>query len=755
MPFDRFFIGYTDTNASLETDLRPWLIPDNAFAQMDNVYAFRGRIRKRFGGVLMDPSPLKSRFRVNIGTTDGAGNFSGTIPGTVIIGRIGIQFSIGSEIFTVYQAGTPAVMLDTGTATVKTFNTTSGAVVINGATAATDVYYYPGLPVMGLDLYQSGAINNQPTYGFDTQFAYLYTPGSGWNRSNTGANPVWHGDDLNFFWVTTWRGSSDSIATMFVTNFQATIPAATPATDDPIWYFNGSWTSITPFYAPAGGVVGSGPFVQTSRLIVAFKDRLILLNTIENNGSGTTAQYRNRARYCHNGSPLSTNAWYEPGQTDSGGNRADGGGFIDATTEEQIISAEFIKDRLIVYFERSTWELAYTGNQVLPFVWQKINTELGSESQQSTVPFDKEILTIGNTGVHACNGANVQRVDNKIPDKIFEIIDKNSGVQRVAGIRDYYVEMVYWTFPSIEQNADEKFPTKVLVYNYKTGTWSFNDDCITAFGYFEQQEDTTWANATYEWQEANFTWNSGIQQAQFRQILAGNQQGFVFIVNPDISRNAPVMQITNIGVSGNYTQLTIIDHTLNDGDFIAIENAQGVTGLNNNIYQIALVYTAPGVVDTNKVNLISAPFSGTYTGGGLATRVSNIIIKSKQWNPYVGQDRNFYLHKIDFCIQKTEDGEITVDYSPSSTSLSMINAGVATGTLMGTGILQTSPYALYPLEQEQERLWHPVYFQTTGQCVQLYMTMSITQITNPDISWEDFQLEGMILYCNPTSQRLE
>ena len=58
------------------------------------------------------------------------------------------------------------------------------------------------------------------------------------------------------------------------------------------------------------------------------------------------------------------------------GNIADGGGYIDASTEEQIVSAEFIKDRLIVYFERSTWELAYTGNEVLPFVWQKINTEL-------------------------------------------------------------------------------------------------------------------------------------------------------------------------------------------------------------------------------------------------------------------------------------------------------------------------------------------------------------------------------------------
>ena len=52
------------------------------------------------------------------------------------------------------------------------------------------------------------------------------------------------------------------------------------------------------------------------------------------------------------------------------------GNAIDAATQEAIVSAEFLKDRLIVYFERSTWELVYTGNQIYPFTWQKINTEL-------------------------------------------------------------------------------------------------------------------------------------------------------------------------------------------------------------------------------------------------------------------------------------------------------------------------------------------------------------------------------------------
>ena len=95
----------------------------------------------------------------------------------------------------------------------------------------------------------------------------------------------------------------------------------------------------------------------------------------------------------------------------------------------------------------------YTGNQVLPFIWQKINTELGAESTFSVVPFDKVILGVGNVGIHACNGANVERIDDKIPDEVFRIHNENEGVQRVYGIRDYDVEMVYWTFPSQEENS--------------------------------------------------------------------------------------------------------------------------------------------------------------------------------------------------------------------------------------------------------------------------------------------------------------
>lgn len=744
MAYDRFLIA--PINTGLENDLKPWLIPDDAFETLENAYVFRGRVRKRFGSRFMGATggvqaQLSSRLSINIGSTNGAGNLSVTVPGSIF--KVGQLFSIGSEILTVAVVGTPAVLLTTGSSATHTYNTSTGAFVVTGASINTIVYFYPAEPVIGLTQYQVGAINNQPSYAFDTQFAYKFDSTlNKWIRSVSGGNPVFHGTNSQFFWSYNWRGITPNLKSLFVTNFNTTIP--TPAgTDDPMWSFDGTtWSN----FSTSTIFLTDGSYVQTARIIIGFKNRLLLLNTIERSAGGVNTAYVNRCRYSFNGSPFADNAWLQPKNTNAGTSAA-GAGFIDAPTEEAIIGAQFIKDQLIIFFERSTWSLVYTGNQILPFVWQKINTELGSQSTFSTVPFDKVVLAIGNTGVHACNGSNVERIDTKIPNQVFEIFDKATGVARVAGIRDYFTEMVYWTFPQDNQTTTQPFPTGVLVYNYKNNSWALNDDTITCFGYFEQQTALTWDTAFMTWEQATFSWDSGSTQAQFRQVIAGNQQGFVYLVDTESTRNAAARQISRMQQSGTNVILTIIDHMFNVGDYITIENAQGVTGLST-IYEV-------NAKTVNTVTLAGAAFIGTYTGGGTSALISPIVIKSKQWNPYVTQNRNVYLAKIDFCVATTTDGEVTVDYFPSSSNLSLYQAGINTDTIVGNNILETSPYASVSLEQFQSRLWHPVYFQGDGEFIQIEIFMSDTQLRTRAIAWSDFQLEGMTLYTTPTSSRMQ
>jgi hypothetical protein len=754
--FDRFFIA--PFQSGYQTDVRPWLLPEDAFAQLNNCYVYHGRVIKRFGGVLMGSGAdstltqqLFSRLRVQIGTIT-TGALTVTVPGNRF--EAGQQFSILDEIFTVPTTGTPVVMLTTGATTTHTYNTSTGQVVFSGSPApdTTPVWWYPADPVMGLTVYEVGATNNQPTYAFDQQFAYVFNNGY-WQRSSTGGNPVFRGTNSQFFWTTNWEGATPNVKVMFVTNFNASLP--NPAvTDDPMYTNNnGTWATFTPYFLPAGGATSTGPYVTTCRIILPFKGRLLLLNTVENNNTGMptiNTQYGARCRYSWYGSPFATQAWYEPNQEDNVPNVAAGGGFVDAATDEVIIGAEFIKDRLIVWFEQSVWELAYTGNEIQPFIWQKLNTEYGSQSTFSTIPFDRQILAIGENGIHACNGSNVERIDQKIPKWVFNIRNTNSGIYRVNGIRDYYQQCCYWTYPDTTQPANATFNNKVLLYNYENNTWAENDDCITCFGVFEQTTSLTWATWTETWAESGWSWSSGSEQSNFRQVIAGNQQGFTFVVNPDCSRNAPVMQISSITVTAPGTlTLKIYNHTLTDSTFIAIENAQGVTNLNNQSYFVTYV-------DTNTIEIIEPlGFSGTYTGGGLATRISQIQILSKQWNPYVTGDRNFYLHKIDFGVEKTSLGEIELDYYPSYTNLSMVSAAASTNCLIGSGILETTPYSAVPLEQMQTQLWHPMYLQTEGESIQIYLYLGLFQLATLGIAWERFMLHGMILYTTRTSQRLQ
>ena len=752
MAYDRFLIA--PIAHGLQTDLKPFLIPDDAFAQLSNAYIFRGRVKKRFGSTTGSTDELVNhgRLAINISTITGtSGTFSVTVPGNVF--KVGQQFVIGTEIFTVTVAGTPGVMLTTGTSTVHTYNTTNGALVITGAPAGQQVYFYPAEPVMGIALYENGPLNNQPTFVFDTQYVYQYN-GTQWLAFGPSVTPFatyWQGGNDAYFWDCTWQGVTPGLTAFFTTNFNATI--GTPgATDDTMWVYNGTWNAFTPQFLTAGNKVIS------ARIIVSFKNRLLLLNTIEQNAAGNlNTAYIQRCRFSQNGSPLQGTlplcapAWLEQTQALS-----QGAGFIDATTEEAIVTAEFIKDRLIVYFERSTWEIVWTGNNMQPFIWQKINTELGSESTFSTVPFDKVILTVGQTGIHACNGANVERIDTQIPDQVFNITDKTAGTIRVTGIRDYFNEMVYWTFPSDTDTSSVQYCNQVLAYNYQNNTWAFFDDSITALGYFfgASVSGQTWAETLTPWSATNYPWNSGSISAQFRDILAGNQQGFLFIINNDVSWNAPSLQISSVSYNAPYVNMTIIDHNLAVGDWVTVENCQGSTNLNNTNILVEVV--AGNVVSFSSGTATPITLVGVYTGGGTLAKVSNVQILSKEWNPYLNKGRNFYLAKIDFGVTKTTNGQITVDWYTSTSQLSMLDAANGNQSEMGTNILETSPYPanLVPLEQTQDRLWHPVYFQADGSSVQIYMHFTNAQMANTDVTWSDFELQGMVLHVMPTGERI-
>ncbi len=743
MPTDRFFIAPLDADSGLQRNVKPWLISDKAFSTLNNAYVFRGRVRKRFGSRWLGNTQAETRLRVNIGTVPGGGNFVGTTPLSagvpIVTPAVGQMFSIGNQVFTVNVLGSPANMLRSDeNAFAATFDTTTGAVnIVTTIGIGLPVYYYPALPVMGLISYESGNAVAEQLIAFDTRFSYQYA--NGWERLDVETTPgaaFWTGDDSQFFWGYTYFGSDAFTKLLFVTNFNELEPLSMR------YLSGGEWNAFAP-------LVTATDRMFAARILVPFKNRLLAFNV----WTGAVLpgdNYINRVLWCQIGSPIAVDAWRQdiPGK----------GGGLDAPLSEAIVTVEFIRDRLIVFFERSTWELVYTSNQALPFAWQQINTELGAESTFSVVPFDKVAIGIGNVGIHACNGTNVERIDDKIPDEVFQIHNIDGGVERVYGIRDYYTEMIYWTFPSTEASADYPFPNRVLTYNYKNNTWAFNDDSITAFGYFQSNVSILWSSTTVDWSDP-VPW-SGDVQPQFLQVIAGNQEGFTFIIDSTITTNASVLQITDITVVDNIVTFTVINHNLSVDEYIFIQDIVDSTGnltlLNQGIFQV--IDSVANPITPNQFSIIwDSPIVlvGIYDGDGLIARVSKLDIVTKEYNFYAQQGRNALVSKIDFMVDRTGGGQMQVNYFASTSDVNLLDEAAITGALIGTGNLDTFPYPTLPYEATSTRLWHPLYVSLDGEVCQLQLTMNDEQMRNPDVREADFALHALVFSAQPSSGRLQ
>ncbi len=490
---------------------------------------------------------------------------TGTAATTVTVGLNTTSFTAYSSAGTVN--GT-FVNYDTGEVN---FTFTAGGTPGGGISVEADYGYFPCIPVMGLPNRELNAINEEQTVAFDTIYSYQFNNTSGQFQELTSATATtWSGSDAQFFWGTNYWQNADNSQYYWATNFKSGLNA------DPIRVYDGTdWYTFAP-------TTGGSDAMHQCLMLIPYKGRLVALNTFEGASLGGAIQFAQRARWSQNGAPVSSvpsgtaPTALQEWRSDVKGR----GGFVDCPTNEHIVSAEFIRDVLIVGFERSTWVLRYTGNEILPFVWERINRELGCESTFSMVAFDRGILAVGDKSINSCNGNSVERIDESIPDEVFEIHNDNDGPRRVHGKRDFFERLVYWTFPDASTNT--KFPDKLLVFNYHNYTWALFNDSFTTLGQWQRFNDITWADlAGTTWQEANFSWVSARLQSQFPSIIAGNQQGFVLILNQDTA-NKESLHISNAVGGTGAVRLTVTDHNLQDDEWVVVNGIIGTGGLELN-----------------------------------------------------------------------------------------------------------------------------------------------------------------------------
>ena len=767
MTYRPFYISGFESDSGLDQYYESFLIPEKAFPRLEDAYCWRGRIVRRRGFDLLgrlrrflDDFALPNTIAgATYSVADVLSSFRANEPNAEIqIGTFELTIDPGGPNETIYNdATTPGILTYvSGPFTISdgTINYITGAISLTfivqpgaGGTVTADIGYYPALPVMGLRTRElSNLIDDEQLIAFDTIYAYRYLAGNFEELPST-TPTTWNGLNYQFFWTTNYFSNATGDI------FWATNNNATGGTRDPIRYYDGvTWTTFAP-------TINGANELHQCLCLIPYKDRLLALNTWEGATLNAAANFPQRIRFSQNGDPTDqTNGWRD----DIVGR----GGYIDVPTNEMITSVEFLKDVLVLKCERSSWKVIYTGNETLPFIVQKINAELGAESTFSLVPFDRGVYAVGNVGITTDDSINVFRIDQRIPQVVFNINNDNEGVYRVYGIRDYGQELVYWTFPNSAQNPT--FPNRVLVYNYINNTYAFFNDSWTCYGYYQRTSDLTWATLPYpSWDAWVEQWNSGEIQALYPSVIAGNQQGFVEILNQSTFNDAS-LAITAI-TPGNPVTLTVPNHNLQDGQFVQVNDIQGLgpnnpDTLNGTIYKIIrgsssqillLEYNSA----TDSFDNVNLPAGGTYIGGGTLTVLNNFNILTKRFSPFYDQGDQCRLGYVDFFLDRTENGEFSVNLFIDETDNVSINDphSPSNNGILGDNIVLTRPenLSLIPYQANQQKIWHRLYTYAIAQNFQLQFTLDDAQMANYDINSSDFLMHAMAFYLSPNARLVQ
>lgn len=545
-------------------DLKPFAIAENAFESLRNCFQYLGRIIRRWGYKKLGVLPSGAAV-TGLRTKEGFG--------------IGLQSLVAFDKTTAYQysAGTfstlPSVMPVTWNGQdYNLFYTTNYA---NAFWATNNVPGLNGASIANITQAITPTVTTDANHGFTTGQTVAFINVSGMTQIN-GLTSVITVTGATTFTITinTTTFSAYSGSNGFALNSYVQTTG-----QDGIRYYgvlNGGtgWANYNPPIDTQNALAGC-------LLIFPYRGYLVFLNTWEGNELNVD-NYPNRARWTQIGTPYyslpvpqSPNIY----SVDPLAVRDDifgRGGAQDAPTNEAIVSAGFIRDVIIVKFEKSTWRLRFVNDADNPFVWERINVELGSDCTFGTVIFDKGMMDISQRGVNISDGNDTERFDQKIPEEVFNIRQTNQGYERVYGIRTFRSRLIYWAFGSSDA-PNGTYNNRVLVFNYESSAWSFFDDSFTCFGYYYPTgTGYTWADLTDPWGSyTNLSWNSGISQAGYENIIAGNQQGYVLILEQTAGNNDPSLAISNLAGS----TVTSNNHNLADETWITITGVTGTTSM--------------------------------------------------------------------------------------------------------------------------------------------------------------------------------
>jgi len=531
MSYQPFLIAPFQTG--LDTDLEPWMIPPDAFINIENAHIKHGVVEKRNGFYelgklvhghstnLVIVAPGISQADPGVVTVTSTTNL--TNGDSIIIWDVsGMTEVNGNEYVVANLTATTFELTDADGNDVDT--TGFGAWTSGGV-----VYIIPGERVMGISQFVDPQ-NVKQTIAFDTERASIY------DSTNQRFQPL---DNADIFdssvtdfvvsdnWASTASTSSSTIYRLYFTNGKS---YDTPSGLNGIRYYTTSATTTTLFRPQ----INSATFINGCKLLYAYKGRLLLLHTFE--GSNT---YPQRARWSQLQNPDGSTSWDD--------NIAGKGGFVDAPTGEQIISAGFIQNSLVVLFSNSVWSLTPTSDPALPFRWDKINDFRACDAKMASTEFDRYIFAMGNRGITGTDGVSTKRIDERIQNFVTDEIN-NDFFEKVYVKRSFSERRTWALYPSVVSTDSNG----ALILDEESNSWSKYLIDMNVLGYSQNvsqdlaAEDFTVAN-NLDWaakDAGNTTALSFFMSGNTELFVGGDFDGIVYVLETGSDDNGSDIECT-------------------------------------------------------------------------------------------------------------------------------------------------------------------------------------------------------------------
>lgn len=555
----------------------------------------------------------------------------------VILQNIGGTSQLNSQIpYTITVTGASTFTLDgidstnfypytsggTSQKVAGTINYSTGAVTVTFAlppaalSTVTAAYrFYPGLPVMMVANFYT-ATNSRQLIVADTRNVNRYNPVTNRLDPVTVAT-TYSGNEFNFFSWTNYEPAAGTPRLLFANN------------KDPIQSYDG--TSVTDYTYTLATVT-----TLSCLLMFQMKDRLILLRTIEN---GTT--FGRRIRISGTGA-----------NSDVFDVTATGAGVIDIPDNSWIFSAAFNRDDLIIFTEQSTWILKYTGNDVVPFVLDKLDGSRGSGAPYSGISYLNQSTTVSPRGFISSDGYRVDRTDDKIPDYSFNDIDQTNFQLTFAGTVDEKRDHML-----LHPSPESPISDRILVTNYEEFNYAVFRFGLSCMGTFIEAFDITWNDLLVysNWAEMAQRFGSWDQFSYTKGVpfsIGGGHNGQIWRVNINgIEDNA--VQIRNVTIIDTNTLRVETDfNNYASGDYIYLSGMNGMLEGNSKQGAIKSVVTPNYVMD---LDIPTSNFS-PYTFGGQASRVIPFESKTKKFNPFADKSQKVRCGYMYFYVTSSNTG---------------------------------------------------------------------------------------------------